>query len=207
MSRKVKDYFEQVSSEWDVLRQNYYGEEVREAVMKAAQITANDTVLDVGAGTGFLTEAAARTAGKVVALDFSEGMTDKALRKVKGKNVEFKIGDVEKIPLENSSVQVVIGNMILHHCPRPRHAIKEMARVLANSGRLVLSDLNEHDHESLRDEHADLWLGFNAENVEKMFFDAGLKNVTVETLASCCTSDSKKEQFKIPMFLAKGMKA
>ena len=52
---------------------SFYGEEVRDAVLNAARISPDDTVLDVGAGTGFLTEAAAMIARKVIALDFSRG--------------------------------------------------------------------------------------------------------------------------------------
>lgn len=206
MSREVRKYFDEVSARWDALRQNFYGEEVRNAVLQAARIDREDTVLDVGAGTGFLTTEAAKIARKVIALDFSRAMTNEALSKTNGENVEFKIGDVEKIPLEDSSVEVIIGNMILHHCPNPAIAIKEMVRVLKPSGRLVLSDLTEHEHESLRAEHADLWLGFKMDHVKEMFTAATLKEVTVGLLGSCCTSDLESEEIKIPMFLAKGQK-
>ena len=60
MSRKVRDYFELVSPQWDVMRKSFYGEEVREAVLNAVHVSPSDTLLDVGAGTGFLTEAAAK---------------------------------------------------------------------------------------------------------------------------------------------------
>ncbi len=188
------------------MRENFYGEEVRNAVLQAARIGSKDSVLDVGAGTGFLTLEAAKIAQRVIALDFSQAMTEKALSKIKRENAEFKIGNVEKIPLENSSVDVVIGNMVLHHCPNPASAIKEMARVLKGSGRLVLSDLTEHNHEALRREHADIWLGFKVENVQEMFLDGGLKEVVVELLGSCCSSNSESKQIKIPMFLARGKK-
>ncbi len=154
MSRQVKEYFEQVSSQWDALRQGFYGEEVREAVLAAARILPEHTVLDVGAGTGFLTEAAARKARRVIALDFSESMLGEARNKVGG-IVEFRIGNAEHLPLPDGSVDSVIGNMILHHCPNPDLAVKEMVRVLAPGGRLVLSDLQEHNYESLLKEHAD----------------------------------------------------
>ncbi len=64
MSRRVKEYFNQVSSQWDNMRKSFYGEEVRDAVLNAAQISPDDTVLDVGAGTGFLTQGAAMIARK-----------------------------------------------------------------------------------------------------------------------------------------------
>src|SRR3989441_12877496 len=127
MSRRVKEYFNQVSSQWDNMRQSFYGEEVRTAVLTAAQVSPDDTVLDVGAGTGFLTQGAAMIARKVIALDFSRRMSDEAIAKLgKGKG-EFRMGTVEHMQLPDSSVDVVIGNMVLHHCPHPETAIAEMA--------------------------------------------------------------------------------
>src|SRR6266566_4917494 len=75
MSREAEKYFEEVSGSWDVLRKSFYGDEVRDAVLVAAKVLPSDTVLDVGAGTGFLTEGAAKIARKVIALDFSEAVT------------------------------------------------------------------------------------------------------------------------------------
>ena len=90
------------------------------------RILPDQTVLDVGAGTGFLTEAASRKARKVIALDFSESMISEARTKLVGRNVEFRIGSAEQIPLPDASVDAVIGNMVLHHCPSPETAVKEM---------------------------------------------------------------------------------
>ncbi len=206
MSRRVKEYFEKVSSEWDSLRKGLYGEEVREAVLKAAQVGSQDTVLDVGAGTGFLTEAAAKVARKVIALDFSKSMTDEATSKLAGRNVEFKLGSVEGIPLANDSVDAVVGNMILHHCPDPAVAIREMVRVMRPRGRFALSDMQEHQFEWLRTEHADLWMGFKMKDVEVMMKRAGLKDAKVEPLGACCSTERSGEIAEVPMFLATGTK-
>src|SRR5437899_9742370 len=146
MSREAEKYFEEVSGSWDVLRRNFYGDEVRDAVLASAKVLPSDTVLDVGPGTGFLTEGAAEIARKVIALDFSEAMTDESRVKLGGRNVEFKIGNVEQIPLPDASVDAVIGNMILHHCLNPDIAVRDMARVLVTGGRLALSDLQQHIH-------------------------------------------------------------
>ena len=206
MSREVKEYFEQVSSSWDTLRAGFYGDEVRDAVLAAARILPEHTVLDIGAGTGFLTEAAVQKAGRVIALDFSESMISEARAKLAGRNVEFKIGNAEQIPLPDDSVNAVIGNVVLHHCPDPERAVRDMVRVLLPGGRVVLSDLQEHTYESLKSEHADLWMGFKVEHVKKIFGQAGLEDVTVETLSSCCSETKKDGQLKIPMFLALGHK-
>ncbi len=205
MSRRVKDYFDQVSSEWDTLRKSLYGDEVREAIIKAAKLGPNDTVLDVGAGTGFLTEAAARTAGKVIALDLSKSMTDEAISKLNGNNVEFKIGSVERIPLGDGSVDAVIGNMFLHHCPDPERAIMEMSRVLRAEGRIVFADMQEHHHEWLRTDNADLWLGFDPHYVNVLLQKAGITDVRIEPLSTCCTT-REGQSIEIPIFMASGTK-
>ena len=207
MSRRVRDYFELVSPQWDVVRKSFYGEEVRDAVLNAARISPDDTVLDVGAGTGFLTEAAAMIARKVIALDFSRGMSDEAIAKLGKGKVEFRIGNVERMQLLGSSVNVVIGNMVLHHCPHPKAAVAEMSRVLKPGGRIAFSDLQEHSHEWLRKEHADLWLGFKMEDIAVMLKDNGLEKVSVDALSSCCSTSTQGEQaVKIPMFLASAQK-
>ena len=206
VSREAEKYFEVVSGRWDVLRKSFYGDEVRDAVLDAAKIQPSDTVLDVGAGTGFLTESAAKIAQNVIALDFSEAMMGEARAKLTGRNVEFKIGNVEQIPLPDGSVNVVIGNMILHHCLTPEIAIKDMARVLAPDGRLALSDLQQHNHEFLREEHADRWLGFEIDRVRSMMHKAAFESVRVDALESCCSTTAEHGQVKIPMFLASGRK-
>ena len=206
MSRRVKDYFDQVSPEWDSLRKSLYGEEVREAIIKAAEITSRDIVLEVGAGTGFLTEAAAKVAEKIIALDLSKSMTDEAISRLGDRNVEFKIGSVERIPLGDNSVDAVVGNMFLHHCPDPEKAIREMSRVLRPEGRIVFADMQEHDHEWLRTEKADLWLGFRTEHVGELLHKAGIADIKVEALSSCCTTTKNDQRIESPMFRASGRK-
>src|SRR5437660_53060 len=126
--------------------------------------------------------------------------------KLGGRNVEFKIGNVEQIPLPDASVDAVIGNMILHHCLNPDVAVKDMARVLVPGGRLALSDLQQHNFEFLRKEHADRWLGFEISRVRTIMDQAGFDDVKVEGLESCCSTTVEHGQVKIPMFLASGRK-
>jgi len=204
LSHEAEEYFEEVSGRWDVLRKSFYGDDVRDAVLNAARVLPEDIVLDVGAGTGFLTEGAAKIARKIIALDFSEAMTGESRAKLSGRSVEFKIGNVEQIPLPDGSVDAVIGNMILHHCLNPDIAVKEMARVLGPGGRLALSDLQQHNYEFLRKEHADRWLGFDIPYVRSLLDKAGLNDIRVVALESCCSTTAEQGQVKIPMFLASG---
>src|SRR5438093_13543494 len=104
MSRRVQDYFELVSPKWDVMRRSFYGEEVRKAILNAVHVKPIDTVLDVGAGTGFLTEAVSKSASRVIALDISRGLSEAAIAKMGTRHVEFRIGEAERMPLRYSSV-------------------------------------------------------------------------------------------------------
>jgi hypothetical protein len=82
-----------------------------------------------------------------------------------------------------------------------------MARILKIGGRLFVTDLDKHEHEEVREEHKDLWLGFDREDLKKRFELAGLKNVEVKgTDESCCTTSSCGGEIKVSIFLARGTK-
>lgn len=211
--KKVKDYFRATASQWDQIREGYYDENLRDTVIKEAKIELGDFVLDVGCGTGFLTLGIAKIVGrkgKVFCVDISEQMLRKAKENLSSagfSNVEFRVGDAENIPLEDGFVDAVVGNMVLHHCPDPKSAIIEMVRVLKPKGRVVLADMEEHKEEWLKDEMADLWLGFNLQRIKEIFQTAGLKKVTVKLLRTkCCGISLSGRKAEIGIFVAMGEK-
>jgi len=211
---KVERYFKETAHKWDEIRKDYYDENLREIVIQKANIKTGNIVLDVGCGTGFLSLGVAKAVGeygKVVGVDISEEMMKKAkenLSKVGVSNIEFRMGDAENIPLEDNSVDAVVGNMVLHHCPNPESAIKEMVRVLKPEGRLVLADMEEHKEKWLKDEMADLWLGFNLRKIKGMFQTAGLKKATAELLRTkCCGISISGRKVEIGIFVVKGEKS
>ena len=71
---------------------------------------------------------------------------------------------------------------------------------------MVLSDLQAHSYESLRKEHADLWMGFKMDYVRMTLQKSALEGVSVEGLSSCCSETKENEHIMIPMFLAGGLK-
>jgi len=212
--KEVKGYFEKTATKWDEMRRGYYDEHLRDTVINRAKIKRGNIVLDVGIGTGFLALGAARAVGKtgkIIGVDLSEAMLNKAKANLSKRGlanrVEFRVGDAENVPLEDASVDVAIGNMILHHCPDPQRAIREMTRVLKPSGKLVVSDLEEHHEEWLKTEMSDLWLGFSLEKIRKMFTQAKLKNVKVELARTkCCGVSIAGRKAAIGIFVAEGQK-
>jgi SAM-dependent methyltransferase len=98
--------------------------------------------------------------------------------------------------------------MYLHHVERPPEAIKEMARILKNGGRLVITDLDEHDSEFLKYEHHDRWMGFKRVDVADWFRTSNLSDVAVACVGQNCCADSANGSgsAKVSIFVASGTK-
>jgi len=204
-----QEYFDTVAPAWDVMRQSFYSEAVRDAALSAARIEPGQTALDLGAGTGFITEALLQAGLNVIAVDQSVAM----LRELRSKclippHLDCRVGNAEHLPLPDSTVNCVLANMLLHHVEHPAVAIREMARVLRPGGRVVITDLDEHAFEFLRREHQDRWMGFRRPDVTAWFSAAGLGQVSVGDIGqSCCASSNCGTQHAaISIFLATGQK-
>ncbi len=203
-----REYFNRVAVEWDKLREQMFSDRVRELVVRESGLLPESVVLDLGCGTGFLSKAFIGIAHKVIGVDSSEEMLAQARNHLhQADNFETRLGTADRIPVEKGVVDLVVGNMILHHCPNPISAIEEMVRVLKPGGRLILTDLDKHSHDWLREEHKDIWLGFEREDLKKRFELAGLSEVEIkDTQESCSTSSVKGEEIEVSIFLASGTK-
>jgi ArsR family transcriptional regulator len=72
--------------------------------------------------------------------------------------------------------------MVLHHAVEPTAMLEEMAPIVRPGGMIVITDEVEHPYEWMREEHADIWLGFTSERVEGFFSEAGLADYGYEPL-------------------------
>ncbi|MBA3831143.1 MAG: methyltransferase domain-containing protein [Chthoniobacterales bacterium] len=204
----TREYFNTVATQWDEMRQQFFGEGVRVAAIRAAEISPGAIVADVGTGTGFLSEKALAVGARVIGIDSSEEMLAETRRKFAGRSFEARAGDVDSLPLETGEVDAALANMVLHHAPNPPNAIREMARTLKPGGKLVITDADTHEHEWLRTDQLDRWLGFERADIARWFEDAGLIDVAVGDTNEICSPTAKcGERAAITIFIASGRKA
>lgn len=112
-----------------------------------AKINKGDVVIDLGSGAGndcFVARSQTGEKGKVIGIDFTEAMINKAranAEKLGFNNVEFRLGDIEKMPVSSATADVIVSNCVLNLVPNKENVIKEIYRVLKPGGHFSISDI------------------------------------------------------------------
>jgi len=157
-----------------------------------AMIKEGDTVIDLGSGAGndcFIARSITGETGKVIGVDFTEKMIQKArtnAEKLNYKNVEFRQGDIENLPVAANVADVVVSNCVLNLVPNKQQAFVETFRVLKKGGHFSVSDivLVGELPEGLR-KSAEMYAGCVAGAIQKEEYlsiikEAGFANITVQ---------------------------
>jgi ArsR family transcriptional regulator len=139
-------------------------------------------VADIGCGEGYLTIEASRWADRVIAIDRSPVVLKRAralATRRRVRNVIWKKGELDRLPLRDASVDVALLSQALHHAADPARAVAEAARVVVPGGRVLVLDLREHTESWVRTRLGDRWLGFSDDAMAKLLKGAGLNDVRV----------------------------
>lgn len=133
-------------------------------------------IADLGAGEGTFSLLLAQRAKQVIAVDNSEKMVEygaSLARKQGADRLEYRLGDLEDVPIADASVDLALFSQSLHHAIHPERALAEAFRILRPGGRIAVQDLARHRFEEARELYADIWLGFAEAELEKMLTAAG----------------------------------
>lgn len=157
-----------------------------------AKIRPGDTVIDLGSGAGndcFIAAAETGTTGKVIGIDFTPAMIDKARSNAEKRglnNVEFRQGDIEHMPVTSNIADVIVSNCVLNLVPNKDGVFKEMFRVLKAGGHFSISDvvLVGHLPEALRKD-AEMYAGCVSGAIQKEVYlelirQNGFDHITIQ---------------------------
>ena len=165
-----------------------------------AHITKGDTVIDLGSGAGndcFVARQETGDTGRVIGLDMTEKMIDKAkanAAKIGFKNVEFMLGDIENMPLEDNIAEVVVSNCVLNLVPDKKLAFTETYRIIRPGGHFSISDVViRGELPATLKEDAEMYAGcvagaIDMEDYLAIIAETGFTNITIQ----------KQKEIKLP---------
>ena len=175
---KMRRYFDDLAGKFG--RQYVPGRSWKGIAEALLKLMPPMVIADLGAGEGTLSQLMAQRAKKVIAVDNSEKMVEFGsglAKKHEIANLEYRLGDLEDVPIRSGTVDLAFLSQALHHAVHPEKAIAEAWRILKPSGRIAILDLSRHHFEEAREMYADLWLGFTELEMEKYLKRAGFRNV------------------------------
>ena len=139
-------------------------------------------IADLGAGEGAVSQLLARRAKRVLAVDNSEKMVEYGANLARDNavtNLEYRLGDLESLPIGEGEVDVALFSQSLHHAQHPAMALAEAYRILKPGGRVLILDLLKHHFEEARAMYADLHLGFTKVELQRLLVDTGFANTSL----------------------------
>ena len=174
-------FFERAGEDWDQLRSAIFGGAAWDAL--PGLLEQDLAVGDLGCGSGHVSALLAPWVGRIVAVDASEAMLVQARRRLAGAgNVEFRLGELEALPIESSELDAAVASLVLHYATDPARVLGEALRVLKPGGRLLLVDMLPHGKLEFRQQMGHVWLGFSEEQIRGWLSDSGFTGVRMRTL-------------------------
>jgi len=167
-----------------------------------AKINEGNTVIDLGSGAGndaFIARRIVGAAGKVIGIDFTEKMVERAranAEKLEYNNVEFRLGDIEDIPVTSNKADVIVSNCVLNLVPNKHKVFSEIFRVLKPGGHFSISDIVlEGQLPEKWKQVAELYAGCVSGAIQKQVYleiieAAGFKNITLQKDKSIIIPDN-----------------
>jgi ArsR family transcriptional regulator len=175
-------FFASTAGQWDLVRDDLFGRDFLPGALLGL-LDDSWVVGDLGCGTGLATAAIAPHVGRVIGVDASDEMLGAARTRLSSlRNVEWRTGTLEALPVKDATLDAAVMLLVLHHIPSPGAAIAEAHRALKPGGRLLIVDMTPHHHEEYRQQMGHVWLGFSDEQMRRFLAQAGFEHATVTNL-------------------------
>jgi ArsR family transcriptional regulator len=179
-------FFERVGHHWDQMRVDCFGSAFPLEALTAL-LPRDWTVADVGTGTGHLLGLLSARFERVIAVDPVPAMLDTARSRLElqgADNIDFRAGDLSRLPIGDAEVDLVLAELVLHHVSSPSEGLKELGRILRPGGRVLIVEQAAHQLEEFHDRMQDRWWGFDAGKLSVEVARAGFEEVRHSPLAS-----------------------
>jgi ArsR family transcriptional regulator len=175
---KMRSYFDEMAGKFG--REYLPGRSWKGLAEVLLRLMPPMVIADLGAGEGTFSQLLAQRAQQVIAVDNSEKMVEYGrlmARKNGVRNLDYRRGDLEEVPIENNTVDLAFFSQSLHHAQHPEQAMNEAYRILKIGGRVAMLDLIRHNFEQAREMYADVWLGFTEAEILRLLRKAGFRDV------------------------------
>jgi ArsR family transcriptional regulator len=180
---KIREYFDALAGRFG--RQYLPGRSWKALAEVLLQLMPRMIVADLGAGEGTFSQLLARSAERVIAVDNAEKMIEFGSRLAREHglaNLEFRLGDMEAVPIGDEEADLAFFSQSLHHAQHPERAVREAWRILKPGGRIAILDLARHTFEQARELYADVWLGFTEVELRRFLSDAAFRDVATSVV-------------------------
>jgi SAM-dependent methyltransferase len=172
--RTRSPFFSSAAGSWDALRAELFGRSADQAFL--GLLDDRWIVGDLGCGTGWLTASVAPFVRRVIAVDSSPEMLESATKRLESvSNVDVRAGELEKLPLEDETLDLAVVALVLPYVAVPDTALAEAYRTLKPDGRILIIDMMPHQREEYRQQMGHLWLGFSREELDGWTRAAGFR--------------------------------
>jgi len=200
------DFFDRVAEHYDKLAVRFASGQARQRA--AAHLVRRDLVVaDLGCGTGYMTQPLAGLVQRVVCVDRSPAMLERARERLSGTNLEleFRTGAFDALPLADGEVDAVLAGMVLHHLQDLDAAVREMRRVLRPFGRVVVLELFPHTQDWMHAALGDRVLGLAPTDVAAALVRAGFENVAIDAVDDRYEPQGDAgESASLPLYVVRG---
>lgn len=180
--RRSRQYFSGVAGQWDEVRRELFGSHV-DLQVALAMIDRDAVVGDLGCGSGHVAELLAPHVARVIAVDAQAEMLATARERLAGaENVEVRMSDLERLPIETGTLDIALCSLVLHYVSEPGRVAAEAWRALKPGGRMIVIDMLPHERAELRHAMGHVWTGFSERQVRAWLGEAGFSRIEVKPL-------------------------